>query len=307
MKRIEALWPFPVSKVWGGERLAQWKGFGKEVLPLGETWEVSVLQEGPSVLEDGRSLGEVIDESAIPYLVKFIDTTDNLSVQVHPQDDYARRVENSSGKTECWIILEADKGAGIYLGFKEGITKEKFEEVCRNGGNAAECLNFHTVSRGDFFFVPAGSIHAIGKGVTLAEVQQSSGVTYRVWDWNRMGLDGKPRDLHLEKALEVIHFDYKENTLECFNYQKEILEKGTHKVLEHPDFQIDVITLKPGEEFNLPASHRKRLRSVVILDGAIIAEESKLKSYRSYLLSSEEEYHFQGGDLSKNSVFLLIS
>lgn len=308
MNKIEALGPHLVSKVWGGTRLAQLKGISDEsVLPLGETWEVSLLEEGPCYLEDGGLLSSKIDLEAIPYLVKFIDTTDYLSVQVHPGDEYAKENENSYGKTECWIILQADPGEGIYLGLKEGVTKEGLQKAIEEKEDLSPYLNFYPVSRGDFFFVPAGSIHAIGKGVTLAEVQQSSGVTYRVWDWNRVGLDGKPRELHVKKAMDVINFDPQANSENHFKIKKGILEKGNFRVIEHKDFQVDVISLQPGESFKIPSTEKDRYRSIVVLEGKMSSQKKELTPYQAYLLTEKESYEIQGEESSKISVCLLIS
>lgn len=308
MNKIEALEPHLVSKVWGGTRLASLKGIeDKSVLPLGETWEVSLLEEGACRISDGSILREKIEKSTIPYLVKFIDTTDYLSVQVHPGDEYAKRVENSFGKTECWIILEADEGAGIYLGLKKGVDKETLEKAIKEKEDLSKLLNFYPVERGDFFFVPAGSIHAIGKGVTLAEVQQSSGVTYRVWDWNRVGLDGLPRELHVEKALDVINFDPAANSEEHFRCQKNIFKNKQKTIIEHKDFCVEVFTLGEGESFSIEKGNEDRFRSLLVLDGLVRFQNMNMESYRAYLLSSKDDYSIQGEEASKNSVCLIIS
>lgn len=308
MNKIEALEPHLVSKVWGGTRLASLKGIeDKSVLPLGETWEVSLLEEGACRISDGSILREKIEKSTIPYLVKFIDTTDYLSVQVHPGDEYAKRVENSFGKTECWIILEADEGAGIYLGLKKGVDKETLEKAIKEKEDLSKLLNFYPVERGDFFFVPAGSIHAIGKGVTLAEVQQSSGVTYRVWDWNRVGLDGLPRELHVEKALDVINFDPAANSEEYFRCQKNIFKNKQKTIIEHKDFCVEVFTLGEGESFSIEKGNEDRFRSLLVLDGVVRFQNMNMESYRAYLLSSKDDYSIQGEEASKNSVCLIIS
>lgn len=286
---IELLTPSMVTKVWGGEKLAQLKGLkDPSLLPLGETWEVSRHHDGPSVLADGRTLEECLSQEELPYLVKFIDTTDNLSIQVHPDDAYAARVEKSSGKTECWLILESDPEAGIYLGFKEGVTKESFSRCLEEGGNLSELMVFYPVQRGDFFFVPAGSIHAIGKGVTLAEIQQSSGVTYRVWDWNRVGLDGKPRELHIEKARDVINFDPQANQAATFKVRKNVFQEKSGQLISHRDFTVDFYCLKVGEKLPLKASSKRRA-SVMCLQGKVLSEERSVGAYQCALLSENKE------------------
>ncbi|MCR9203863.1 MAG: class I mannose-6-phosphate isomerase, partial [Halobacteriovoraceae bacterium] len=218
-----------------------------------------------------------------------------------------KRVENSFGKTECWIILEADIGAGIYLGLKKGVDKETLESAIKEKEDLSRLLNFYPVEKGDFFFVPAGSIHAIGKGVTLAEVQQSSGVTYRVWDWNRVGLDGKPRELHVEKALDVINFDPDANSENHFRCQKEIFKNKNQTIIEHKDFCVEVFSLREGESFAIEKGKGDRLRSLLVLEGKVSFQEMKMEPYRAYLLSSKDDYSIQGEEASKNSVCLIIS
>ncbi len=145
------------------------------------------------------------DGSSFPVLIKYIDAAHNLSVQVHPDDEYARRVENDNGKTEMWYVFGAEKGAGIYCGFKRDTNKEEFLSKVKDG-TVEELLNFIPVKEGDCFLIEAGTVHAIGAGCVICEVQQSSNVTYRVYDYNRKGADGKPRPLHVEKAVDVINF-----------------------------------------------------------------------------------------------------
>ena len=229
--------PYADEKVWGGSLLKKIKNISSGS-PVGETLEISSLK-GMSSSFEGQGLETLVGE--LNYIVKLIETTDNLSVQVHPNDSYAARVEKSKGKSECWLILESEPGAGIYLGFKPGVSKESFEKMILEGEQVNDCLMFHKVKRGDFFFVPAGTIHAIGKGVVLVEVQQNCGVTYRVWDWNRLGLDGKPRQLHLKKALDVIEFDAKKNIKSFFDFKSSCLtEVGVRVLFDHPDFNFSI-------------------------------------------------------------------
>ncbi|MBT5095743.1 MAG: class I mannose-6-phosphate isomerase, partial [Halobacteriovoraceae bacterium] len=167
LPKITFLDPHIMQKIWGGQRLSK-IGKGKQA-NIGETWEVSDHPDGPALF-NGQALSQILP-NPLSYLVKLIDTSDNLSVQVHPHEEYAKEHENSHGKTECWVILDADPGAGIYLGLKEGCNKASFEEALKTGCEMDKFLNFYPVSAGDFFFVAAGTIHAIGKGVFLAEVQ----------------------------------------------------------------------------------------------------------------------------------------
>ena len=137
-----------------------------------------------------------------PVLIKLIDAKDNLSIQVHPDNDYARRVENEFGKTEMWYVLDAAPGAQLIYGFKEKISKEAFKAAIENN-TLPQVLNHVDIHKGDVFFIEAGTVHAIGKGALIAEIQQNSNVTYRVYDYDRRGADGKPRELHVAKALDV--------------------------------------------------------------------------------------------------------
>ncbi|MFH1549365.1 MAG: type I phosphomannose isomerase catalytic subunit [Planctomycetota bacterium] len=214
--------------IWGGGRLRA--VFGKNIPPenkTGESWEISDHGDDVSVVADGPladrwTLRKLCDEfptevlgtaladgyrEKFPLLLKFIDANDDLSVQVHPPDEYARVHENGElGKTEAWYIIEAQPGSRLIRGLKPGTTREEFRSLL-DAGTLEKCLHSFEVKGGDVIFLSAGTIHAIGKGIVLAEMQQNSDTTYRVYDWNRVGLDGRPRELNVEKALDVINFD----------------------------------------------------------------------------------------------------
>ena len=211
----------PICKdyLWGGTRLMT--EFGKEFSgeKLAETWELSCHPDGPSIVENGEYAGETLSEYILmegkkvtgtrsrkyeqfPLLIKFIDAKDDLSIQVHPNDDYALKNEGQYGKTEMWYIVDCEEGSSLYYGFSREISKEEFVE--RIGQKTLlEVLNKVEVQKGDVLFIEPGTIHAIGKGNLIAEIQQNSNVTYRVYDYGRKGADGKERDLHIEKALQV--------------------------------------------------------------------------------------------------------
>lgn len=202
---------------WGGQALNE--KYGKHSLfeLTGESWEASSHRNGQTRAAEGKYAGMTPGELAaefgadflgtraaskeFPVLFKLIDSKGKLSVQVHPNDEYAKR-DNDNGKTEMWIVLDAEEGAGLWLGFKEPISREKFRE-CIEKNTLAEVLNFAPCNAGDVFFLRPGLVHAIGEGLIIAEIQQSSDATYRVYDWGRLGVDGKPRALHIEKALDV--------------------------------------------------------------------------------------------------------
>lgn len=205
--------------IWGGHRLVE--EFGKEYDGeiLAETWELSCHPDGPSVIENGtwagKTLQEYIEEAGrevlgtncrrfreFPILIKLIDAKDNLSIQVHPNNRYALQHEQQYGKTEMWYIVDAKEGSFLYYGFKEEISEEEFRERIENN-TLLEVLNAVPVKKGDILFIEAGTIHAIGKDILIAEIQQNSNVTYRVYDYGRIGKDGKQRELHVDQAIAV--------------------------------------------------------------------------------------------------------
>ncbi len=210
--------PYISSTIWGGRRLIEEYGVTTEKENAAEAWVLSCHPNGCSVISggalDGKTLREVYEADPsicgtrgarfceFPILIKFIDARDNLSIQVHPDEAYARRVENGAGKTECWYILDCDEGAQLALGFKQAIDRDTFRDSIRDN-TLMEYVQKVDVHKGDFFFIEAGTLHAICKGVLLAEVQQNSDTTYRVYDYDRRGADGKPRELHVEKAVDV--------------------------------------------------------------------------------------------------------
>lgn len=195
--------------------------FGKEYDgdKLAETWELSCHPDGPSYVANGEYAGETLSEyilmegkkvtgthsrhySQFPLLIKFIDAKDDLSIQVHPDDEYAMKNEGQYGKTEMWYIVDCEEGASLYYGFSREVSKEEFEKRIKNK-TLLEVLNKVEVHKGDVLFIEPGTIHAIGKGNLIAEIQENSNVTYRVYDYGRKDANGKERDLHIEKALQV--------------------------------------------------------------------------------------------------------
>lgn len=206
--------------IWGGERLRREFGKKSDADKIAESWELCSRADGQSVIENGeftgKTLGEFIEangktavlgtESArfddFPIFIKLIDAADDLSVQVHPPDDYALKHEGERGKNELWYVVDADDGAELIYGFKREMTRGEFAERIKNG-TLLEVTNNVPVKKGDVFFIESGTLHSIGKGILIAEIQQNSNTTYRVYDYGRTGKDGKPRELHIEKALEV--------------------------------------------------------------------------------------------------------
>ena len=203
--------------IWGGTRLREL--FGKEGGDrLAESWELSCHPDGECYIMggefDGMKLSDFVNEhpeavgssfksgDSFPVLVKLIDAKNDLSVQVHPNDEYAHKYENDNGKTEMWYVIDAAPDSELIYGFNEELSKENFRKAIENN-TLMEKLRRVPVKQGDVFFIEPGTLHAIGKGILIAEIQQSSNVTYRVYDYGRLGADGKPRPLHIEKALEV--------------------------------------------------------------------------------------------------------
>ncbi len=218
---IRALRLKPVTKeyIWGGSKLKTEWGKQADTPTVSESWELSDFPGSESVIDDemypGYTLGKLREKhpeffgkkiesfKSFPMLIKLVDAGKDLSVQVHPNDEYAAEHENGSfGKTECWYVLDADPGAYILLGFKRAVTKEELTASVENG-TVTDLMNRIPVKPGDFYFVPAGTVHALCKGVTVLEIQENSNVTYRLYDYGRTDKDGKPRKLHLKEAAEV--------------------------------------------------------------------------------------------------------
>ncbi len=210
--KIQKLIPPCKDYLWGGTKLKETYGKECSVDPCAESWELSFHSAGKTLVSDGKTLEEVLtpselgentlDFSFFPVLIKFIDAKSNLSVQVHPSDDYALTHENSFGKTEMWYIVEADEGAGIYLGFHRDVTKEEYERAIKEN-TLTDLLSFYPVKAGESYFIPAGTIHAIGAGCLIYEIQQNSNLTYRVYDYGRRDKNGCTRELHVDKAMLV--------------------------------------------------------------------------------------------------------
>ncbi len=205
--------------LWGGTRLRTEYHMQSDLDKLAEAWVLSCHKDGPSVVENGQLAGLTLEAAVeklgrdclgekgkqfafFPILIKLIDAKDNLSIQVHPTDEYALRVEGEYGKTEMWYVVDCDPGAYLYYGFNREITPDEFARRIADN-TLLEVLNKVEVKKGDCFFIESGTIHAIGAGLLIAEIQQNSNTTYRVYDYGRVGADGKPRQLHVEKAKEV--------------------------------------------------------------------------------------------------------
>ena len=224
-----ALYPMkfsPILKkvIWGGTEICEFKGISSEEDKIGESWEISGVEGNVSVVSNGSLEGHRLDAvlaeykaellgaenynrfgNTFPLLIKFIDARDNLSIQVHPDDELARLRHDSFGKTEMWYVIKAADGACLYSGFKKQITPEKYVQSIEDG-TFMEYLDRQAVKAGDVFFLPAGRVHAIGAGTFIAEIQQTSNITYRIYDYKRTDANGNERELHTELAKDAIDY-----------------------------------------------------------------------------------------------------
>lgn len=209
--------------IWGGSKIHELLHKDTGMLPrVAESWEVSTHPAGKSIVENGAFRGKTLNEyfdqigwgtagryaarnHQLPILIKYIDAKENLSIQVHPNDKYARKHEGDNGKNEMWFVLAADEGAFIYLGFSRDVTKEEIKRRIADN-TLEEVLNRVEVKPNEAFYIPAGTVHAIGAGCLICEVQQTSNVTYRIYDYGRTDENGNPRELHVKKALDVLDY-----------------------------------------------------------------------------------------------------
>ena len=241
--------------VWGGNQLRPYKGLEPSNEPIGESWEVSAVPTSTSIVSNGIFAGKdlitVINENPdailgkkvnekyngkLPLLVKFIDAKRDLSIQVHPNDEMAMREHGKMGKSEMWYVIKADEGAHLYAGFKQEITPEEYQQRIADG-TITDVLADHKVKAGDVFYLPAGRVHAICGGILLAEVQQSSDVTYRIFDYNRPGMDGKPRELHTVLAAKALDYHVIDN------YRTDYTETSNKavQIIDSPYFSVRVM------------------------------------------------------------------
>lgn len=269
--------------IWGGNRLREEYGKKLDSDKIAESWELSCHKDGQSVISggefDGKTLTEYIDAKGktaslgancdrfeyFPILIKLIDAKDNLSVQVHPSNEYALKVEHEYGKTEMWYIVDCDEGAELLYGFKHEITKEEFADRIKNN-TLLEVANNVPVHKGDVFFIESGTLHAIGKGILIAEIQQNSNTTYRVYDFGRVGKDGKPRELHIEKALDVTNRVPPKYPTTAQG-QPEKVEGGVKTLLRSCEY-FNVNKLEVDGTMKL-VSDDKSFKSLLVLDGNV--------------------------------------
>ena len=226
--------PIFISVLWGGKRIAQFKNMPPQGDHVGESWELSPMKGNESVVSEGPMKGRTLPELMIsdgeeimgkrlyakygdkfPLLIKFIDSTDDLSIQVHPDDELAAKRHNSLGKTEMWFSVLPAEGAYLYAGFKKQITPEQFRAMVADN-TIVDVLGKFYPKRGDMFFLPAGRVHSIGRGNFVLEIQEASDITYRIYDYDRRDAQGNPRQLHIEESVDSITYNDTEMTVDHF-------------------------------------------------------------------------------------------
>ena len=280
--------PLLVPMVWGGERILSYKGLAEGPEKVGESWEVSAVPGRESTVASGslrgRSLPSLVEEfkgalvgksvyerfgGEFPLLVKFIDASGDLSIQVHPDDEMARRVHGKPfGKTEMWYVMDSAPKAHLYSGFSREITPREYDSLVASG-KIVDVLTDHPVKEGDVFFIPAGRVHAICAGTFLAEIQQSGDLTYRVFDYNRPGLDGKPRQLHTALAREAL--DYKVYPSYRTDYEPAVDKKVP--LVECNCFTTDLYVL--DAPLNIPLEDLDSFLVVMCMEGECVLEDSE--------------------------------
>jgi mannose-6-phosphate isomerase len=222
------------------------------------------------------------DFDSFPMLVKLIDAKQNLSVQVHPSDDYALAREHSYGKTEMWYIVEADESAGIYLGFSKEVTKDEVRSAIANN-TLCDLLKFYPVKAGEAYFIPSGTVHAIGAGCLICEIQQNSNLTYRVYDYGRVGHDGKPRELHIDKALDVMSFT---------RYRKRRLPKGLMGLSKY--FTVRKISVSGTSQLK---TDRATFKGITVVSGRGFINSYSLSLGDSVLVGADESNVTLSGEM----------
>lgn len=283
--------------LWGGFKLKKYKDLDNKYEKISESWELSFLDEGPSkfINKEGKEvelrnevtsldLGKNINNFKFnnkiffPLLIKLIDSNDSLSIQVHPSDDYALKHENSLGKEEMWIILDSNPNSYLYLGLNKDLTKEEFLNSVNNN-TLLDNLNKVYVKKDDIFLVKPGTIHAIGKGINLLEIQESSFLTYRIYDFNRVDKNGKKRELHLTKALDVINF----NKLDISS-----IDLTNNDEIRTKYFNVILSNLNKDESKEYLYSNSFVLATII--DGEGFINDKKVSKFKSYFIKADTRF-----------------
>lgn len=287
MKKIYELIPPLKEYIWAGENLKKYKK--TELGKISESRELSFLKgDETKLIYDNQeiTISEFIEKEEIKkyinpklknLLVKLIDSSQSLSIQVHPSDEYALKYENSLGKTEMWIILEAEKDSYINLGFNKDVSKSNFPELIKDD-SILKCLNKIYVKPGDVYLIKPGTIHAIGKGITLLEIQESSKLTYRVYDFNRVDNSGNKRELHVDKAMDVLNF----SRLEVKNLKEE-------KEIKTEYFVVKGDAVNEEKEVEI-----SKASIITVIDGEGKIDELNVSKYKSYLILPSKKLFLKG-------------
>lgn len=275
--------PILKETIWGGHQIEPYKNIPRSTKKIGESWEISMVPGSISTVNDGPLKGQRLDQlteayqslllgehvwqqfnTSFPLLIKFIDAADDLSIQVHPNDKVAHERHQSFGKTEMWYVVGCHRDARLKIGFSQALSQEDFKQKCQDG-SITEALSDIEVKPGEVYFLPAGRIHAIGKGCFVAEIQQTSDITYRVFDYKRKDANGQERKLHLNQALDVI--DYKVYEDYSTPYQLSPNKDEHINVTTCQYFCTSVLQLK--KEMNLSLKERDSFSVFMVLEGSI--------------------------------------
>lgn len=292
-------------RIWGGEKLKTVlnKAYSEE--SIGESWEISTVPNNETIVTNGDLKGKTINNlindygahflgeevlnrfgTEFPLLIKFIDAKTPLSIQVHPDDALAKERHNSFGKNEMWYVMAADKDAELIIGFDKQLNKQSYKDAIDNG-NIEDTLNNVNVVEGDTFFIPAGRVHAIGAGVMIAEIQQTSDVTYRIFDFNRVDKKtGAKRELHTEQSVDAIDFNLVENYKTDYS-----IDKVNNKLVHTPYFKTNILIIKG--ETSLTVSKKESFKILICVEGELeITYQNKkdlLKTGETILLPASLE------------------
>lgn len=272
--------PILKQTLWGGDKIVSFKHLNSELKGVGESWEISGVEDNESVVANGPDKGltladlvrryreELVGEenyarfgNKFPLLIKFIDARQDLSIQVHPVDELAKKRHNSMGKTEMWYVVDADNGAKLRSGFSEQITPKEYKERVLND-TITEVLQEYEIHSGDVFFLPAGRIHSIGAGAFIAEIQQTSDITYRIYDFNRKDANGKSRELHTELSREAINYD----VLDDYRTKYEAVKEEPIELVACPYFTTSLYDMT--EEINCDYSELDSFVILICLEGS---------------------------------------
>lgn len=276
--------PILKERLWGGSRLGNLLGkkYPNTEQRFGESWELSAVEKSESVVTNGFLKGNTLAElveiymgdlmgetvyeyygDKFPLLVKFIDSAQALSVQVHPNDEMAKEQSDSFGKNEMWYVMECEPDSEIIVGFSKPVSRVELASHIKNN-TVSSVLKSYKVAKGDFFYIPAGTIHAIGKGVVLLEVQQSSDITYRIYDWGRIDSNGKPRELHQDLALRAINFEQQAQGLQRVPEELNVQQC----LVESPFFNVYRWVIDSKVEFDHYESEIDSFVILICLDGS---------------------------------------